>query len=591
MIGFTLALIAVLAWIGYESRHILFAPPILTPEKSPLVLVGKPGGTKKIGVPSLPETYNPVLANDSSSSRILGQMYLGLVYTHPLSSQIQPDLAERWEISPDKRTYTLHLRPYLKWSDGRPLTADDVVFTYNELINHPKIPNNYRAGLLVNGYFPVMKKQDALTVSFQLDAPFVPFLMGLSAPILPKHVFEPALQPNAQGKIPLLTFWSKDHPPQAPVVSGPWQLATVSPEQVELVKNPHYYHRDQAGKPLPYLDKLVYFVYFDHFDWFNQFNQGQVDAVSFVGNRYDWLKRKDIKIYNLGPDTSASFVMFNQSLAHDLQNQPVVEPFKSAWFRNQKFRQALAYAINDAEVITKLYLGDGVESHSIIPEQSPFYHPCVRKYPHDLEKARTLLKEAHFQTNQQRQLIDADGHPVVFDLWSIEKLPLETALAHFLKGYWQELGIQVNLRSMSAVESNQLINETLKWDAMLMRTTRGVVEPHFGINVWRPEGQLHLFNMGHSTYWKGKKTTQYANWETEILSLYEQAAQEFDFVKRKALYARAQDLAAESLPYILMSSPNMKLATSDRLLNVFPMAYPLSHTDSVDWNNEYQFLE
>lgn len=106
--------------------------------------IGNRGGRLSMSTLSLPKTFNYYLASETSSEDILGQMYLGLVQQNAVTLDYEPSLAESWKISNDNMTYTFKLREGLKWSDGQPITADDVVFTFNNIINNENIPNNSR---------------------------------------------------------------------------------------------------------------------------------------------------------------------------------------------------------------------------------------------------------------------------------------------------------------------------------------------------------------------------------------------------------------------------------------------------------------
>jgi peptide/nickel transport system substrate-binding protein len=139
-------------------------------------VIGVKGGKRTITSFSPPKTFNYYLAAETSSTDILGQMYAGLVYTDPFTKETKPELAESWEISADKMTYIVKLKKGLLWSDGKPITADDVVFTFNDIINNTDIPTNSRDGMLVEGKFPKVEKVDELTVKFVTPKPFVPFL-------------------------------------------------------------------------------------------------------------------------------------------------------------------------------------------------------------------------------------------------------------------------------------------------------------------------------------------------------------------------------------------------------------------------------
>lgn len=141
-----------------------------------------------LSILSDPKTFNAVLSQESPN--IFGLTYEGLITENPLTAEKEPALAESWDISDDKLTIVFTLRDGLKWSDGEPLTADDVVFSYNDLYLNEKIPNNYRDSFRVGskGDFPTIRKLDDRRIEFKITEPFAPFLDNASVPILPAHI-------------------------------------------------------------------------------------------------------------------------------------------------------------------------------------------------------------------------------------------------------------------------------------------------------------------------------------------------------------------------------------------------------------------
>lgn len=560
-------------------------------------VVGKRGGTRVISSVSLPKTFNAYLAAETSSTDVIGQMYVGLVSTDPVTTEIKPVLAESWELSEDKRSYTFKLREGLKWSDGQPITVDDVVFTYKEIVDNKDIPNNYRDGLLVEDQFPVVEKVDERHVRFTTVKPFVPFLRGLSDPIMPKHAFEGTTRPDKDGKVKFNSLWGLDVAAKNPdiiVCNGPWKLSQYRPGQhVVLEPNPNYYLKDEQGNSLPYLDKFITIEVQDLSTEIIKFQARETDALALRAEDYDILEplreRLNFSIDNLGPATGTLFVMFNMSTAKTPDGKPVVNPVKSAWFRNPKFRQAMAHALNTQGMIESIYKGRAIPQTSHISQQNPFYKPNVKTYPYDIAKAAALLEEAGFRKNANGELFDAKGNRVEFDLVTNSGNTQRDAACSIIRKDWDRLGIKVNYRPIQFNVMVQQIDQTLDWDAMMIGLTGSAIEPHFGINTWKLDGRMHMFNMGHSSRWKGQPTT-FDPWEKEILDLYEKAAVEFDPEKRKQLYWRSQDLVSEYLPFLYTTNQLAMVAVRKDIGNVFPTIHGGSGLSQINWNTDYHFL-
>lgn len=554
--------------------------------------IGTYGGKRVISSMSLPKTFNAYLAAETSSTDVIGQMYLGLVTTNAITTEVEPSLAESWEIGADRMTYTFKLRDGLKWSDGQPITADDVVFTYNEIIDNKDVPNNFRDGTLVDGVFPAVSKVDRLTVKMVTAKPYVPFLRGLSNPIMPKHIFE-GTTTMKDGKVTYNSMWGLNSDVSKIVVNGPWKVKEyVAGQRVILEPNPNFYLKDKQGNQLPYLEQFVTIEVQDLNTDVIKFDAGETDSLSLRAEDYDELapKQKDnnFTIKSLGPATGTLFVMFNLSTAKDEKGKAVVDPIKSRWFRNVKFRQAMAHAIDKEGIIDSIYRGRAMPQASHISQQNPFFNPEVKTYEYNLEKAAQLLKEAGFE-KRGNELYDDQGNRVEFRLVTNAGNTQRDATCAILRKDWTELGIKVNYETVQFNIMVQQIDQTLDWDAMMIGLTGSAIEPHFGINGWKLDGRMHMFNMGHPTKWKGTGT-DFEPWEQEVLELYEQAAQEFDHEKRKDLYFKTQDIVAEQLPYLYTVNSFSMVAYRNNLGNVSPSIHGGSGLNQINWNTDHHYL-
>ncbi|MGV3522971.1 MAG: ABC transporter substrate-binding protein [Candidatus Sericytochromatia bacterium] len=541
----------------------------------------------------LPATFNPYLATDNTVTDVTHQLFLGLIKTDPVTGQISPALAESWRVSPDQRTYTLTLRKGLKWSDGKPLTADDVVFTYTSIIDNELISSIYRDSLLVKDVFPGVQKQDQHTVVFTTPEPFAPFLQSLDSPILPAHVFKGSTVPDEEGEVAFNQIWDSTTAPEAIVVNGPWQPEAYVPgERLVLKANPFYYRKDAKGTQLPYL-KHFEIREVGNADELDLFLKGQIQAFAPKPSDLTQLaaSQKPFTLANLGASSGSLFVMFNQSTAQNEDGISVVNPIKSAWFRNKAFRQALAHAIDKQGMIQDIYGGHALPQFSHITQLNPFYNPNTKQYDYNLEKAQALLSAAGFKKNAKGELLDPKGNRVAFDLATNANNPLRDASCVILRRDWGKLGIQVNYKALAFEELVTQIDQTLDWDAILIGLTGNAIEPHFGINTWQLDGSMHMFNMGHPSAWPGQKATQFAPWEKEVLALYEKAATEFDAEKRKQYYWESQQIVADNLPFIYTVAPLAFVAYDPRLENAFPHVRGGTGMNMFNWNTDLLYLK
>jgi len=205
-----------------------------------------------------PKTFNPFNSKDNTSSTMAGIMYDGLLTTDPISGKPIPKLAKSYEISPNGVDYIIKLRKGIKWSDGKLITADDVVFTWQDIIFAGFGDTSIRDSLAIDGQLPSVEKLDNYTVKFTTPKPYAPFIRMLSTPIAPKHVFYPAIK---KGSSYFDSFLSTNTNPEDFVVSGAFKLKEYVPAQrVVFEKNPNYYEINKNGDKLPYLDRLIYLI-------------------------------------------------------------------------------------------------------------------------------------------------------------------------------------------------------------------------------------------------------------------------------------------------------------------------------------------
>lgn len=555
--------------------------------------IGQPGGERVIGNLSLPNSFNPYLASDAASLAVIYQMFSGLTRYDAMQQQLQPDLAESWSSNPEQTEWTLKLRPNLKWSDGQPLTAEDVVFTYQEIINNPQIPNNYSDFWAYLPHFPEIQALDLQTVRFRLAEPFAPFLYNLMAPIVPAHVFRGQTRAVKGGSPSFFQAWGLQAEPASIVVNGPWQLASYVPGQrIELIPNPHYYQHDASGQRLPYLKRMTLLDMQSDHAALLQFQRGEIDTYLMHPSDYDVLAPEQIKekftIYNLGPNPSSLFVMFNMSTAKRPDGTPVVDPIKSAWFRNLSFRKALALAIDKQGLIDSVYQGRAVVQIGHLNQHNPFYNTDLLPIAYAPEQALQLLKSAGFSWDQKQRLLDPQGNRVAFDLTTNVGNSERDATCSLLRRAWSKLGVQVNYRPASFSVLIKNMHDTLQWEAMLVGLASNSLEPHFSSSRWRLEGRMHLFNKGNANYWQGQPTT-YEPWERDLQSLYQQAAREIDPLQRKRLYWQAQALEQVYLPFLYTVSELNLIAVRNDLGNMRPSVYGGSGLNQINWNSAFHY--
>ncbi len=557
--------------------------------------IGQPGGSRVISVNALPNSFNPYLGSEQSSLVVNNQLFLGLLRIDAQNGKMEPSLAA--SITPDasKKVWTVKLHPNLKWSDGQPLSADDVIFTYTRIIDNPGIVNNYRDFWAYQGKFPKLTKKDAQTVVFTLNQPFAPFEHNLAAPILPQHVFAKAVTPAADGRVAFNQMWGLNADVKKIVTSGPWQLAKHEPgARLTLVPNPHYHQRDAKGQKLPYLNELIFSEAAESDVALMRFRRGDTDAYLLRPEDYEILeplaKAEDFTIYNLGPTPSQLFVSLNQSTARRADGTPLVDPVKSSWFRNPAFREALSHAIDKNAMIHSIYKGRASSQFSHLSRYNPYYDNSLKDYGYNPQKAHKLLYDAGFRQSANGELYDDKRNRVSFDLTTNTGNTQRDAICALLARDWGKLGIKINYRPQPFNLVSRQIHEAYDWDALVFGLGGSPIEPHFSSSRWKQDGRMHLFNMGSGSSWKGKPT-QHEPWEAEMEKLYADAAVSTDEAARKALYIKAQQLEHQQLPFLYLVSELNLVAVRNTLGNARPSIYGGSGPQQINWNAQYHYLK
>lgn len=501
-----------------------------------------------------PKTFNYPLSQESPN--VFGLIYDGLIGSNGLTGDLEPALAESWEISPDQKTLTFTLRPDLRWSDGEPLTVEDVVFTYNQVYFNEAIPTDARDILRVGEarVLPTVSAVGDRQVQVQVPSPFAPLLRNMGLPILPKHSLEASIQElDSQGNPRFLSLWGTDTDPKTVVANGAYTLAEYKTGQrVVFTANPYYWRKDEQGQQLPYIKRFVWKIVESRDTQLVKFRSGDLDITEPMRPEDFPLlkqeeKRGNFTVYVGGPRPGTVFLAFNLNQA-SRNGKPLVDPVKSAWFNTLNFRQAVAYGLDRQAMINTVYRGLGAPINSPISIQSPYGlspEEGLPVYDYNLEKARNLLLEAGFQYNSQGELLDSAGNRVEFNLITNAENSIRVSVCTRIQQDLAKLGMKVNFTPIAFNVLVDKLDDSLDWETHVLGFTGGV-EPNSGSNIWQPDGGLHTFNQSKPDL----EGWQVSAWEKQIGQLYIEAAQELDEKRRKILYGETQKIAQEQLPFV-----------------------------------------
>lgn len=514
-----------------------------------------------------PKTFNPFTSKDATSSNMSALMFDGLFSVSPKDGKVIPKLAKSYETK-DGMTYIVHLRKGVKWSDGKPITADDVVFTWNKIILAGLGNTSTRDAVVIDGKLPKVYKVDNYTVKFVISKPFAPFLRILATQIAPKHVFESVVVLGAKE---FDSFYSTNTAPQLFVTSGPYRLKEYrAAQRVVFERNPNYYILNKENKKLPYLDKVVYLIVGDLNNEILKFEGHEIDVISLRGANVAPYKLKeaksDYKIYNLGPDTGTMFVVLNLNRRKNPQGEYYVNPQKQYWFTNKGFRTAIDYALDRKNMVQNIANGLAEPLFTAESLNSIFLNKSIKGHGRDLTRAKQILNENGFKIGKNKRLYDKFNNPVEFDLYTNAGNTEREAIGVMVKQDLEDLGMKVNFKP---IEFNTLVNKmttTLDWDMIIMGLTGSPLEPHDGKNVWASNGSLHLFNQRTEDY----QIDDRYPFEKQLDEIFDKAALEPKFEERKKLYDEYQQIIYDERPVIYLYSPTRIVAIRKKFKNIFP---------------------
>ncbi|HEY5482077.1 MAG TPA: ABC transporter substrate-binding protein, partial [Verrucomicrobiae bacterium] len=407
---------------------------------SPLIAKGEPGrhgGRLVIAATASPKTFNPLFALDSASDGIIRLLFASLVNLDWATQQPGPGLAESWSVAPDQRTWTFKLRQGVRWSDGEPLTADDVVFTWTDIMYNREFNQGTFDLFHIGGKAFAVSKINDFTVQVvtpEVFAPFVEFFGGV--PILPKHVLEAAVKAKV-----FPVAYGVNSKPNRIVGCGPYRLKEFRLGQFTLLeRNPEYWVADRQGGRLPCIDEVMFTVHGGAGTEVSFFLNGKSDVCEAVRpQNYAQLKQASaggaFQLVEMGVGAERDFLWFNQNTGTNAMGQPIVNPARLKWFRNKKFRQAFSCAIDRDRLVREVYGGHAQPASGFIStENQKWNNPDIPHYGFDPARARALLAEMGIQDRSGDGVMkDADGNPIEVLFYSNAGNPLREKAAALIQ--------------------------------------------------------------------------------------------------------------------------------------------------------------
>jgi peptide/nickel transport system substrate-binding protein len=540
--------------------------------------IGRYGGRLVVAQKSEPKTLNPVLALDAPSREVIGRMNADLIHINRDTQQTEPALAQSWKVSPDGRVFLLQLRHGLRFSDGQPFDADDVVFSFQVYMD-AKLNSPQRDMLIIAGKPIAVEKAGPYAVRFTLAQPYAAAeRLFDSVAMLPRHLLE---KPYRDGKFE--SVWSISAPPAAIAGLGPFRLKEYVPGQrLVLERNPYYWKADRNKNRLPYLDEMVFLFAGNEDAQVIRFQAGDTTVLGRVGAENYALLSKDAAsrgyaLYDLGPSLEYNFLLFNQN---DLAGKKLekLAPAQS-WFTNLQFRQAVSLAVDRNAIVRLAYAGRAVPLWgNVSPSNKLWFDSALPRPARSVEKARELLKGAGFSWRGDGQLLDPKGRAVEFTIIASASSAQRARMATIIQDDLGKLGMNVHAVSLEFRALLDRVFQTYDYEAVIMGLGGGDADPNPEMNVWLSNGSTHLWRLGENK--------PASAWEAELDQLMQKQMVERNHSKRKQLYDRAQQIIGQNLPFIFLATPNVLVGARSDLGNVKPALLE----PNLLWNVEELYL-
>lgn len=502
-----------------------------------------PGGKLVYGAHNPPKSLNYTLDNNTHTSMVFGLMFQQLLSLDPITSEFIPGIANRWSISDDKQTFTFYIDPLATWSDGKPITAEDVKWSFEQL----KDPQNLTGQLKVLLQFfssDNVSIIDERTISFRSDINHWKNLVNIGLIyILPKHVFEG----TDYNKINF----------EFPVVSGPYQIDTLDEGiSLTLKRRPDsWYFKLPSSRGIYNFDYITFKYFKDQNNAFEAFKKGLVDlhavysariwANETIGDRFDknWIIKQDVK--NHKPIGFQGFAM-------NMRKKP---------YDDIRVRKALFYLFDRQRVVRTLMYNAYVMYQSYMTDLYNDEHPCPNPlYTYDPVKAKELLTEAGYVLNTATGKLEKDGEPLVINM--LTRDASSNSYLALYKDALLRLGIELKI--------------TQKDFASWMRDTDSynfdITVAAWGAAIFRdPEPMWHT---AFKDIPSGSNLSGFSN--ERVDRLIEQQREEFSLEKRNEINRKIDAILYEEVPYVLnWAGPTIRLlywnkfGTPDTVLSKF----------------------
>ena len=553
--------------------HAGAAEPVFEPLPDSALLrvdrTGTYGGTLVYAALGEVESFNPIDAKGTTAQELRELVFDSLLGYSNGAREMYPKLARSWEVSDDQLTWTFYLRQGVRWSDGRPVTIDDVEWSFRAVLD-PRYPSGIQDGFRdADGELPeitVDRAADAIRFRTRAVRALLPVHVG-TVSILPKHKWSESFEDGT-----LLTEMTNDIEPADLVGTGPFQLQRYVPgEKIEYRRNPWHWKADARGKRLPYLDRVVIAIVKDNNLRWQKFAGGEHDLlqtfpVEHFREAVALEKSGRAELHRLGLGLSTHWFGLNLHPGTDpTTGAPFVDPDKRRWFETADFRRALNHAI-DRDGLVRAALKDRGEPvwSQVTRGNVDWHNPDVRKYPYDPDTARGLLDGLGWRDGDGDGVReDTAGRKLAFTTNTNVESNLRQQLGALIQKDFRAVGVELHLKPVTFNDLSTSLRDSHRWESMILGWGSGVPpDPANSKHILLSHGRLHV--------WYPQQPAPQTAWEARVDELVGRMDQELDPIARKRMSDEILELTAEHAPLFYLAAGNAYAMAKPGLGNLWP---------------------
>lgn len=536
------------------------------------------------------KTFNPFISAESGSVPYRMGMNAGLFIQSPIDDSYMPLMAAAMpKVSNDGKRFVVTLRPGMKFSDGKPITAKDFVTTA-KIHSDKGVGSNFFDNFYQGEQAISVKALNSSTL--QIDFPRVSAgaYSRMSFTPWPDHIFGPVYAKG--GAEAIKQMWGLNTKPSSLVTAGAWTLSAYNPGQLAVFKkNPYFgqWNVDARNRPLPYLDSYSVRVMADGNAAIAAFLAGQIDFfmprntddLAQVKRAIDSKKLSATLLANVSPSTQSSWITFNWNKASD--------PDKQKLFRDVRFRRAMSHLANRAAMVQLGMGGMGSEVYtSVYPMFKNYQFASTPTYKYNTAEALRLLGQLGYTTkNAQGWLVNAAGQPLEFDLTTDTGNTLHEQIGQIFTDEAKKVGVKINYRP---IDFNSLVTQLLdrsddrKFDAILLNIGGGDNFWPYLRNQVPCGATLHAWN-------RTPDNSCLTEQEKQIEKLYDQGDQTLDAAARRKLGEQLSKIESEQQAMIYLVGPNFHTAYNNRVGGMYKKDLINSQNYEAPWSHITKYLK